>query len=116
MSWLDNYDVCEEWGSEELIIPYRSEVDGKIHRYFPDFVAKMRQPDGTKKILLLEVKPHSQTLVPVIKKSKRKKTMMNEIATYSVNQSKWAAARAFCEDRGWEFKVLTEYDLGILNK
>ena len=24
-----------EWASEEIVIPYRSPIDGKMHRYFP---------------------------------------------------------------------------------
>ena len=27
------------------------------------------------------------------------------------NQAKWKAAREFCKDRMWEFKVLTEEEL-----
>jgi hypothetical protein len=30
-----------------------------------------------------------------------------------VNEAKWKAAEEFCADRKWQFKVLTEYDLGI---
>jgi hypothetical protein len=101
-----------QWGSEELIIPYRSPVDGKIHRYFPDFYVKVKQKDDTIKVMILEIKPYKQTVEPV-KKSKVTKQYINEVVTYGINQSKWAAAREFCADRGWTFKVLTEHDLGI---
>ena len=47
-------------------------------------------------------------------KPKRKtKTWMNEVVTYGVNQAKWKAAQDFCEDRLWDFKILTEKELGI---
>ena len=37
MVWCDRNINVEEWGSEEIIIPYISPVDGRVHRYFPDF-------------------------------------------------------------------------------
>jgi hypothetical protein len=60
---------------------------------------------------VIEVKPEYQTKQPV----KRKKTQkfINESVTYIINQSKWKAATEFCKDHGWEFKILTEIDLGI---
>jgi hypothetical protein len=32
---------------------------------------------------------------------------------YAKNQAKWSAAREFCKDNGWEFRILTEAELGI---
>ena len=32
---------------------------------------------------------------------------------YAKNMAKWKAAEEFCKDRMWEFKVLTEDELGI---
>ena len=32
---------------------------------------------------------------------------------YAKNQAKWKAATEYCEDRLWEFKVMTEKELGI---
>ena len=37
MKWCDINDNITEWGSEEVAIPYRSPIDNRIHRYFPDF-------------------------------------------------------------------------------
>ena len=112
MNWLDTTDNIVEWGSEELIIPYRSPTDGKIHRYFPDFYVKVRQKDATIRVMILEIKPHKQTIEPV-KKSRVTKQYIQEVVTYGTNQAKWKAATEFCADRGWTFKVLTEHDLGI---
>ena len=36
MVYCDKNDKVVEWGSEEIIVPYRSPWDGKMHRYFPD--------------------------------------------------------------------------------
>ena len=38
---VDITPTVKEWGSEEIIIPYISPVDGKRHRYFPDFYVKI---------------------------------------------------------------------------
>lgn len=112
MSWLDSNDNIIEWGSEEFSIPYISPVDGRAHKYYPDFYVKVKQKDETVKVMVLEVKPHKQTLEPQ-KKSRVTKQYINEVVTYGVNQAKWKAATEFCADRKWEFKILTEYDLGL---
>lgn len=112
MNWLDTSEHIVEWGSEEFSIPYRSPVDGKMHRYFPDFYVKVRQKDDTIRTMVLEIKPHKQTVEPT-KKSRVTKQYIQEVVTYGVNQAKWKYAEEFCKDRGWQFKVLTEHDLGI---
>ena len=40
MVYCDKNENILEWGSEEIAIPYRSPLDNKIHRYFPDFYIK----------------------------------------------------------------------------
>lgn len=112
MNWLDKREDVLSWGSEEVVIPYISPVDGKYHRYFVDFYVQVKKKDDTIQTLLLEVKPYKQTLEPA-KKSRVTKQYINEVVTYGINQSKWKAAEEYCADRGWSFKVLTEYDLGL---
>ena len=111
MKWLDNHPNVIWWNSEELIIRYRSPVDNKMHRYFPDFIAKMKQKDDSVMTYVIEVKPEAQTKMPVQKK--KTKRFLQEAATYAVNQEKWRAADIFCQEHGWKFLVLTEKDLGI---
>lgn len=112
LQWLDNHPDVISFSSEEIVIPYISPADGRYHRYFPDFFVKIRSKDGTVKSMILEVKPHAQAIEPV-KKTKITKRYINEVVTYGVNQAKWKAAEEYCKDRKWEFKVLTEHDLGI---
>lgn len=112
MSWLDKNENILQWGSEEIIIPYKSPVDNKFHRYFPDFIVKYKSQDNKIKTMVIEVKPDKQTKEPVRKK-RITKQYIAEVTTWSVNQAKWEAASEFCADRGWEFKVLTEKHLGI---
>ena len=110
--WMDDNPNVIEWASEECVIPYKSPVDNKMHRYFPDIWAKIYGIDGRTKTYLIEIKPEAQANEPAIKK-KITKQYINEVCTYAINQAKWKAAREFCLDRRWEFKVLTEKDLGI---
>jgi hypothetical protein len=112
MDWLDQSDSVVYWSSEELAIKYYNPVDNKIHRYFPDFIVKVKRKDGTVMTHVIEVKPEHQTKQPVRKRKTQK--FINEYITYTINQSKWKAATEFCKDRGWEFRILTEKNLGII--
>lgn len=110
--YCDSNTNIIEWQSEEFCIPYRSPIDNKIHRYFPDFFIKYKDTDGKIKSSLIEVKPLRQTAPPVKPKRQTKK-YLSEAFEYAKNQAKWQAAREYCKDRMWEFKVLTEKELGI---
>lgn len=112
MNYLDSHPDVLQWASEELVIPYRSPVDGKVHRYFPDFIVRKRSPEGIIETLLVEIKPADQTREPVKKKTINK-AYINEVMTWGVNQAKWKAAKEYCEDRKWKFLILTEKELNI---
>ena len=111
MKWLDENPSVIWWASEELIIKYRSPLDQRIHRYFPDFIVRLKQKNGTESTVVIEIKPQKQTVKPVQKR--KTKRYLEEAATYAVNQEKWRAADLFCKEHGWQFKVLTEKDIGI---
>lgn len=111
MKYLDQNPSVVWWSSEELPIKYYNPIDNKIHRYFPDFIVKLKRRDGTVMTYVLEVKPEHQTKLPTQKKKTKK--YIAESMTYVINQSKWKAATEFCKDHGWEFKILTEKELGI---
>ena len=69
MSYLDENINVIEWRSEEIAIPYKSPLDNRYHRYFPDFLAKIRKPDGSIQTLMLEVKRFEQTKEPKVQKN-----------------------------------------------
>lgn len=98
-----------EWSSEEIIVPYRCKTDNRLHRYFPDFVVKMKTKNGIV-TYMVEVKPYKQTLPPV-KGKKKKQTFLTEVLTYAKNISKWESAEKYCAVRGWKFIKLTEKDI-----
>ena len=110
-SFDENVNIIR-WSSEEIVIPYVSPVDNRLHRYFVDFYAQVRTASGHLKSYLLEIKPAKQAKEPVQKK-RITKQYINEVVTWGVNQAKWKAATEYCLDRGWEFKIITEDHLGL---
>jgi len=112
MKYCDSNQNILEWGSEEFFLPYRSPLDNRVHRYFPDFYIKVRENTGKIKKMIIEVKPLRQCMEP---KRQKKKTRgyIYEVREYAKNQAKWKAAEEYCLDRGLEFKILTEKELGI---
>ena len=112
MIYCDRNENVIEWGSEEVVIPYQSPLDGKIHRYFPDFYVKVKTKQGTLKKWVVEVKPKAQTRPPRTPKRKTK-NYINEVRTYAINDAKWKNAIEYCKDRNMEFIIITEDELGI---
>ncbi len=114
MQHFDQHPDVITWSSEEMVIPYVSPVDNRRHRYFPDFVVKLKDKDGKIKVVMIEVKPAYQVAEPKKPKtSAASRRYLTEVKTWSVNQAKWAAARDFCEDKGWQFMIITEHDLKL---
>ena len=110
--WCDRKDNVISWASEEISIPYVSPKDNRIHRYYPDFLIKVKEYNNRIQTYVVEVKPKKQTLPP--KKRKRvTKSYIYECTTYAVNQAKWKAADEFCKDNRINFKIVTEDELGI---
>jgi len=110
MVYCDEKPWILEWSSEEIVVPYKSPIDNRWHRYFVDFWIKYRKSNNEIKTLLIEIKPDSQTRPPV-KKEKVTRRFLTEVQTWGINQAKWKAASEYCLDRNWEFKILTEKDL-----
>jgi hypothetical protein len=113
MRYLDSHSDVIEWSSEEIIIPYISPVDNRYHRYFPDFYVKMKDQNNQINTMLIEIKPKSQVKAPVNKSDKVTKRFLNEVFTYGINTAKWKAAEEYCQNRRWQFKILTEHELGV---
>lgn len=111
LQWCDITPSVLAYGSEELVIPYISPLDGKQHRYFIDFFIVVKQSDGAVKKFAVEIKPLAQTKPPKIGKKTINESLKRAIDTYTVNQAKWEAARAHCRRTGTEFIVLTEKEL-----
>lgn len=112
MTYCDLNENILKWASEELWVPYVSPLDNRVHKYFPDFYIKYKDSSGNIKESLIEVKPKRQVEGPKPKKRMSQKQLY-EIKEFAKNQAKWKAAKEFCEDRRWQFQILTEDNLGI---
>ena len=104
--WCDNNENVIEWSAESIAIPYLFEVDRKIHRYYPDVIAKIKTNNGIKKFII-EIKPYKQTNLS-------KRMSDNSKAISIVNLSKFSAAKKLCQHEGWEFLVLTEKNVNFI--
>ena len=111
MRYCDTNSAVLEYSSEEIIVPYYFALDEKMHRYFPDFLIRVRKADGSIETLLIEIKPRSQIQKPRCKKLTE--SNKEKIETWLKNQAKWKAAEIYASQRGWKFVVMDEYDLGI---
>lgn len=111
-NWCDKNPSIVKWHSEETVVPYRCQTDNRIHRYFIDFKIQVKNTAGEIKTYLVEVKPAAQTIPPKYP-GRRTQRYLTESLTFIKNQSKWKAATEYCKDRGWEFKIITEKELGI---
>ena len=110
MVYFDQNPNVMKWASEELIIPYKSPLDNRYHRYYPDFIIQVLNKHQQKETIVIEVKPYKETLEPVSQKNLTKKYLY-EVKTWSINKSKWEATIEYCKDRKWKFMILTEKEL-----
>ena len=116
MVYCDTNNSILEWGSEEVIIPYLSPWDGRVHRYFPDFYIKVREHNKTTKKYIIEIKPKKQCKPPVATPKRKTKKWFGEVKTWGINEAKWKYATKWCEKNGMEFKILNEDHLNIRYK
>lgn len=112
MNYFDLHSSILQWASEEVVIPYYSPLDdgSRIHRYFVDFYIKYKTKAGLIKEALIEVKPFKHLSPPTFKLKKTRR-FYTDMANFAVNQAKWAAAEALCEEKGWDFLKWTEKEL-----
>ena len=109
--WCDHNESVLRWASEEFSIPYVA-PDGRVRRYYPDYLIEFKDASGRIKKQIIEVKPKSQTQPP--KPGKRTtKSYLYEAMMYEKNMAKWQAAVEFAKDNGVEFRIITEDELGI---
>ena len=107
----------KSWNSEEVIIPYLSMKDNKTHRYFMDFCITTKED----KIILIEVKPDSQTRPPKLKRNcteKQKRSYEKAMQDYITNYDKWSATIKYVEEMNqrehkFAFQIWTEKTLNL---
>jgi len=105
MRFCDTNNNVSKWASESIKIPYRNPLSGKFTIYVPDFFIVYIDKNGKENVELIEVKPANQT---TLEKAGRSRT--NQLH-YAVNQAKWTAARAWCKQKGINFRIINEGDI-----
>jgi len=113
MRYCDLNESVYQWQSEEFCILYKSPLDNRYHRYFPDFFVKYIDATGKRRVMVIEIKPKKEVQMPPTNPKKRTKAWVRSVELWAVNQAKWKAAEEFCADRNYEFKIMTEDELGI---
>ena len=101
-----NPDVLE-WSIEPFPISYLYPIDNKNHRYWIDFWVKLKDKNGEIREKLIEVKPEKYTKPPE-KKKKITQRYIEDVETWIKNNAKWTAAKKLCEEKNWDFMILTE--------
>ena len=76
-NWLDQNQSVQKWGYEVVSIPYRYDVDGRVHTYIVDFYAEILNRDNKIDKYLIEIKPKNQGEKPLMPKKKSMKSMKN---------------------------------------
>ena len=109
MKFCDYNKSILNWSSEGLSIDYIG-LDGKVHKYIPDFLIELVDTKGVHNKCLVEIKPFKQTIPPK-KGRKRTKTIAEEQTIYQTNISKWESAKKFCNENNFKFLLITEKDL-----
>ena len=85
--WCDFNPYILAWASEELIIEYYMKGVPYPRHYYPDLLIHFERGET----FMVEIKPSDQRQEPNYK-----------------NRCKWAAARAYCREKGWKFRVWDE--------
>jgi len=109
--YCDTNEKILKWASEEIAIRYFNPVKKRVARYFPDIYIEYINKEGKKKKSLIEIKPAKETRPP--KPGRRTKNQLIAESLYAQNTAKWKAAEEFCLDNGWEWKIMTEKELGV---
>lgn len=112
MAWCDKKDSVVKWQSEEKALWYFDPCTKKNRRYFPDFIIQIEK-DGKIITEMIEVKPSKQIEGPPTNPKRKTQAWMNQVKTYITNRAKWEAATKVCEDRGWNFRLVSEKQLGL---
>jgi len=109
MRWCDENPNIERWNSEEVIVPYVCNTDGRRHRYFIDLFIRLKNGQT----YLVEIKPKSQTKPPK-QPARKTRVYLESIKTYVKNKSKWEAAAEFAERNNSKFVIWTEDTLNSM--
>jgi len=117
--YCDNTSSIISVSSEPFPIEYYYSIDNKKHRYYPDFIIKVKDKQNNIKLHLIEIKPYQEVkdaMEGVVKRSNMKEyTFKKRTMTAMKNSAKWKAAKEFCKEKNMIFTIITEKELGLKN-
>ena len=92
--WLDTQPSIKQWGSESVVVSYKTPFDNLLHKYYidVDFWAKEANSEKEYTHFIVEIKPFCQTIPPVKGPRTRESTYRKACETYITNVCKWNAA------------------------
>lgn len=106
---MDHNPYIIKWGYECMEVPYAHPFKCKFTLYYPDIYCHVKDIDGNSQQFLIEIKPAKMCVLPTKPKvpvtskgidGKRYKNALrryqNDVADYTVNMAKWAAAQQWC--------------------
>jgi hypothetical protein len=111
LKWCDLNPSIVKYSSEPLGIPFFNPLDKRVHKYYVDFYVKLIGQDGKESEYLLEVKPNKYIVPPKAPERMTDKQTANYVwaaKQFIVNQAKFEAAKAFAEQKGVKFGIITE--------
>ena len=132
MTWLDLNEKIVKWGAECLRIPYQmthmvnGDMKVKEHSYFPDFYYELRLENNTTRYVVAEVKPKAdyndaimfsegRFTVPENTTLKKLQSLEYKFKMAQKNAEKWETMIRWCENKGYNFIVITEDTLKRFN-
>jgi hypothetical protein len=111
LKWCDLNPTILRYSSEPIGIIYYNPLDKRPHRYYVDFFVITKDQDGVEQKWLIEVKPNKYIVPPKAPDRMTDKQTANYVwaaKQYIMNQAKFEAAKAFAEQKGVKFGIITE--------
>lgn len=101
LKFFDSSQSVLRYGSEEIAVPYISPKDGRVHKYYPDFICEYLDASANLQREIVEVKPLKETDIKYAKTPYDRECL-------AINEAKWKAASQFAAANGMSFRVITE--------
>ena len=111
LKWCDHNPNVIKYASEPIGIKFYNPLDKRVHVYYVDFYIIIKDSAGNEQKFLIEVKPLKYVNPPVAPKIMTNNHMANYIwasKQFIINRAKFEAAKAFADQRGVKFGVITE--------
>jgi len=105
MMFLDTNKNITHWASESISIPYKHPFTGKMSIYVPDFFVVYENKYKKRVAEIVEVKPRKQSLI------ESKAASAKDRMVVAINHAKWNAAKIYCKNNGFIFRVITETEI-----